>query len=200
MDRIAQYLIRKDPALKRVIDGRAPVRRYHEHDVYLSLLASIVSQQLSVKAADTIFRRFLDLFPDHYPHPERLLRKRSSTLRKAGLSRQKASYLKAVAAFAKRRGMDYSVLNRMSDRAIIELLTEIQGVGRWTVEMLLMFPLDRPDVFPADDLGIQRAMKSLYRLRVSGPRLKPRLERIAERWRPYRSIACKYMWQAQDDL
>jgi DNA-3-methyladenine glycosylase II len=151
-----------------------------------------------VKAADTIYDRFLELFPDQYPAPERLLLKRPQSLRKAGISRQKAGYLRNVAAFAQTEGMAYEKVHRMNDEEVIAYLTQIKGVGQWTVEMLLMFPLGRPDVLPVADLGIQQVMAKLYRLRVQGPKLKERMVEIADTWRPYRSVACKYLWRAKD--
>lgn len=197
MNAIARYLTDRDPVLATVIDGRPPPRYPRNRDIYVCLLESIVSQQLSVRAADTIYSRFIDLFPEQYPDPVLVLRKRPETLRKAGLSRQKAGYLRNVAAFARTGGMAYEKIHRMKDEEVIAYLTRIKGVGRWTVEMLLMFPLGRPDVLPVDDLGIQKAMATLYRLRVQGPRLKERMVRVAEAWRPYRSVACKYLWRAE---
>jgi DNA-3-methyladenine glycosylase II len=109
-------------------------------------------------------------------------------LRTAGVSRQKAGYLKSVARFELRHGFDHRRLRRMSDEDLVLHLTQIKGVGRWTAEMILMFPLNRPDVLPVDDLGLQNAMKKLYGLRG----------RVGECWRPWRSIACKYLWMWKD--
>lgn len=191
----ARYLAQRDPTLARIITTKDPFRLYADADAYLDLLQSVVSQQLSVRAADTIFRRFLDLFPRRNPTPARLLRLRMERLRSAGVSRQKAEYLKAVATFAQRGHLDSRLLQRMDDEQVIAHLTAIRGVGRWTAEMLLMFSLNRPDVFPVDDLGIQSAMRDLYKLRGDGPRFKARLGRIAETWRPHRTLACKYLWR-----
>lgn len=194
LGRAAQYLVDRDPVLARIVDRSEPFRRYDRPDLYLDLLESIVSQQLSVKAASTIFGRFLDLFPKRHPDPRRLARMTVTRLRAAGVSRQKAGYLKNVAVFALHGGLDHGRLHAMDDEAVVRHLTAIKGVGRWTVEMLLMFPLDRPDVFPADDLGIQSSMMKLYGLR-RGKRLKVRLARIAENWRPHRTLACKFLWR-----
>ncbi|WP_455221392.1 DNA-3-methyladenine glycosylase family protein, partial [Kaarinaea lacus] len=110
--------------------------------------------------------------------------------------RQKSSYIKNVATFAVQNdGLDYRRLNRLSDEELINHLTEIKGVGRWTVEMLLMFAMDRKDVFSCGDLGIQQAMKRLYQIDDNGRELKNRMYAIAENWRPYRTIVCKYLWQ-----
>jgi len=194
MTTAAQHLAARDAKLAGILAG-PPFKAYRRSDLYLDLLESILSQQLSVKAAATIFGRFLDLFPNRQPAPRRLLALRPEQLRAAGLSRQKAGYLHNVADFALRHAVSRAALRRLADEEVIALLTQIKGVGRWTVEMLLMFPLDRPDVFPVDDLGIQLAMKQLYGLRGQGPRLRKRMTVIADAWRPHRTLACKYLWR-----
>lgn len=197
---IIKHLVDKDRRLKPITQLCPYPKSRKNPDIYLSLLSSIVSQQLSVKAADTIFGRFLDLYPDRYPQPRQLLSTRIPRLRAAGLSQQKTQYLKNVAAFSlepfslKQGGLDYQELKRRTDNEIIEHLTQIKGVGQWTVEMLLMFPFDRKDVFPVDDLGIQQAIKKLYRLEHEGRELKQKMLSISDNWRPYRSIACKLLW------
>lgn len=195
-ERINLYLVDRDRRLKAVINACQFPRSRKNSDIYLALVSSIVSQQLSITAADAIYNRFLDLFVDRYPDPEEVIKARSRRLQKAGLSRQKSSYIKNVAMFALQNdGLDYHRLKRLSDEDLINHLTQIKGVGRWTVEMLLMFAMDRKDVFSCDDLGIQQAMKRLYRIEESGRELKSRMNAIAENWRPYRSIVCKYLWQ-----
>ncbi|MGD8566766.1 MAG: DNA-3-methyladenine glycosylase [Gammaproteobacteria bacterium] len=193
---IKSYLLDKDRRLKTVIESCRFPRARKNHDIYHGLLSSIVSQQLSVKAADTIFNRFLDIFDDRYPKPEHLADMDPRRLRNAGLSRQKVAYIKNVACFAMRDdGLNYQRLKKMTDEELIAYLTQIKGVGRWTVEMLLMFALDRRDVFSCDDLGIQQAMRALYRLNHDKRELKNRMLIIAENWRPYRTVVCKYLWQ-----
>ena len=134
-------LARRDPRLARIMKGRQPFRPPARPDPYRDLLQSIISQQLSVKAADTIFARFLDLFPRRRPTPARLVALSDVALRSAGVSRQKAGYLRNVAAFARTGGLRHARLCTYSDEQVIERLTAIKGVGRWTVEMLLMFTL-----------------------------------------------------------
>jgi len=189
-----QYLAARDARLAGILTG-PPFKAYRHSDLYLDLLEAILSQQLSGKAAATIFDRFLALFPRRQPTPRRLRAMSLERLRAAGLSRQKAGYLHNVAAFALRHDLSRAALRPFSDDEIVALLAQIKGVGRWTAEMLLMFPLDRPDVFPVDDLGIQLAMQQLYGLRSRGPRLRRRLTAIAEAWRPHRTLACKYLWR-----
>ncbi|HAD14344.1 MAG TPA: DNA-3-methyladenine glycosylase 2 family protein [Saprospirales bacterium] len=167
--------------------------------VYYDLLESIVSQQLSVKVADVIFKRFTALFSDQYPHPEKLLELEIDTLRSVGLSAQKAGYLQNVAKFALEHNLDAIEWHNKSDAEIIALLTQIKGVGTWTVQMLLMFTLGRPDIFPVDDLGIQQAMQRLFKIEEQNPRLlKQQMILHAEPWRPYRTIACRILWRWKD--
>lgn len=192
--RIIQYLVDRDRRLKNVVASCPFPRSRKNNDIYLALLSSIVSQQLSIKAADSIFNRFLDLYPDRYPKPAHLLKTRITRLRSAGLSQQKAQYLKNVADYALDGALNYDLLKKKSDNELIEHLTRIKGVGRWTVEMLLMFTLDRKDVFPLDDLGIQQSVKRLYALNHEGRELKQQMLVISENWKPYRSIVCKYLW------
>ncbi|MFD1316877.1 DNA-3-methyladenine glycosylase family protein [Namhaeicola litoreus] len=165
-----------------------------ETDIYQSLLRSIVSQQLSGKVADVIWKRFLDLF-DLYPEPEKLLNNDLIELRNAGLSFNKARYLQNVAEFSLQNDLSFEKLILLSDLEIIDLLTQIKGVGKWTAQMILMFPLDRPDVFPIDDLGIQQGIKRLYQLDEEKTELKKKMIEISECWRPYRSLASKYIWK-----
>ncbi|MBI3562347.1 MAG: DNA-3-methyladenine glycosylase 2 family protein [Gammaproteobacteria bacterium] len=194
-DYIKRYLIARDKKLTPLIESIAFPTARRNRDIYAVLLRSIISQQLSGKAADTIHARFLQLFPAQYPHPELLRKIPLTRLRRAGLSRQKAGYLKNIAKFSQDDDLSYAVLTRQSDAALIEHLTQIKGVGTWTVEMLLMFSLNRRDVFAVDDLGIQNAMRRLYRIDKQGKALRLTMQSIAERWRPYRTVVCKYLWQ-----
>ncbi len=152
--------LRKDKALKKIIDHIGGLKHRKSQDLYVSLMKAIVSQQLSVKAADTIWGRFLGLFKDGYPDPEKLLKMKDARLRGAGLSYQKAGYLKNIARFSLEETLDYKQLKSKTDDELVEYLVQIKGVGRWTVEMLLMFSLNRHDVFPKDDLGIQNGIKA----------------------------------------
>jgi len=166
-------------------------------NVYDGLLSSICSQQLSVKAAASIYGRFLDLF-DGDPSPDKLLAATVEQLRAVGLSYRKASYVHNVAAyFQQHQLIDYD-WSTMDDTAIIDRLTQIKGVGVWTVQMILMFELERPDVMPVGDLGIQNAMKKLYDLNTEKRQLENEMLEIAASWSPYRSIACRYLWQYYD--
>jgi len=164
-------------------------------DIYHSLLSSIVSQQLSTKVVKIIWNRFSDLFVDRYPDAESLLAKEHEVLRGIGLSNNKARYVKNVAEFYLENNMSFDYLQAKSDDEIIEYLTQIKGVGKWTVQMILMFPMDRPNVFPLDDLGIQNSMKNLYEIDLEKKELKMRMNEIATNWDPYKTLASKYLWK-----
>ncbi|PHN05642.1 DNA-3-methyladenine glycosylase family protein [Flavilitoribacter nigricans] len=167
-------------------------------DIYYNLIRAIVFQQLSGKAASTIHGRFIGLFPEAYPYPEPLLALDLPDLRAVGLSRQKATYIQNVAEFFQQENLIGKDLADMDDEAVIQYLTQIKGVGRWTVEMLLMFTLNRPDVLPLDDLGIQQAIQLLYGFEEKGRGLKQRMMEIAEPWRPYRTYASMFLWRWKD--
>lgn len=189
-----------DPKIAELIKNLPPIERNPEPDFYYTLLRSVVGQQLSVKAAATIFNRFLELFPGKYPNPEEVLLLLDEQLRGVGLSGQKTSYVRAVAEFKKSGKLEPEVISHLEDEELIKHLTHIKGVGRWTAEMLLMFALERPDVFPADDLGIQNAMKKRYGLTTEKKELRKQMFEIAETWKPYRTIASKYLWKSLDNM
>ncbi|GAB3864173.1 DNA-3-methyladenine glycosylase [Hymenobacter segetis] len=195
-----EHLSAADPILGTVIaNGRDIPPRPHE-DLYLALLRAIVGQQISTKAAAAIWKRFQSLFPpEGYPEPREVLALSEDELRAAGLSRQKAGYLKAIAEYNERGLLDYEHLTSLSEEAFTQHLTAIKGVGRWTAQMLQMFALDQPDVFAEGDLGVQNAMRKHYGLEETGRALQKRMILIAEPWRPYRSLACKYLWQSLDN-
>lgn len=188
-----------DPLLATIIPDIAfPDYGADNTDVYFGLLESITSQQLSVKAADTIFKRFLALFPNGYPNAELLVDTPHENLRSVGLSNQKAQYMRNTAAFFIEHQLFEKDWANYSDAEVIQTLSSIKGVGKWTVEMILMFVLRRPDVFPIDDLGVRQAMIRLYKVELEGKAQYQRLTEIAEAWRPYRTYACRYLWRWKD--
>ena len=191
------HLTAADPVLARLIAASPPIAPSPHNDLYLALLRAIVSQQISTKAAAAIWRRFQSLFlPDGYPEPRILLAMNEDELRAAGLSRQKTAYLRAIAEYNERGLLAYEHLANLSAEAFTQHLTQIKGVGRWTAQMLQMFALDQPDVFAEGDLGLQNAMRRLYGLEETGRALQKRMLLLAEPWRPYRTLACKYLWQS----
>jgi len=189
-----------DPIIANLIKTLAPIEHKPEADFYLTLLRSVVGQQLSVKAAATIYQRFINLFPSGYPNPEEVLLQPTELLRGVGLSGQKAGYVRAVAEFKLSGELEPEVISHLEDEALIKHLTKIKGVGRWTAEMLLMFALNRPDVLPLDDLGIQNAFKKHYNLTEEKKALQARMQEIAESWKPHRTLACKYLWRSLDNM
>lgn len=191
--------LKNDPILNEIIEKTPEYKKAFEFggDVYLALMESIVSQQISVKAADSIFERFLNLFDDKYPHAKHMVEMTTEELRSAGLSFQKINYMRNVAEFSLVNDISYDNLNKKTDEEIVELLTKIKGVGRWTVEMLLIFVLDRPDVFPIDDLVVRQKLIKAYSLDDTLPKkeLYRQIQEVANNWRPYRSLASKYLWR-----
>ena len=196
---IKQHLS-KDPILQPLIKNIILKERTAQKTVYEALIRSIVFQQLSGKAAGTIHQRFLALFDNNFPAPQQIQILTPETLRTAGLSRQKAGYVKNVADFFIDNQLIEKDWSTESDEAIIQQLTQIKGVGQWTVEMILMFTLKRMDVLPLDDLVIKNSMVEMYQVTEKGRALKKKLLEIAESWRPYRTAASLYLWQWQDTV
>lgn len=190
----------KDKKLARVIASHKPFQLKRRKNICLRLCASIMSQQLSVRVAEVIYKRFLLLYDGNEPTPEQIIATDFDTLRAIGLSNAKTRYVQNVARFAIENGMGEKQLSGMSNEEVINYLTAIKGVGRWTVEMLLMFTLGKPDVFAPDDLGIQNAMIRLYKLnREDKKKFREDMLRIAARWAPYRTYACLHLWHWKDN-
>lgn len=192
-----EHLRRADPVLARVIDAVGPFAPQLRRERFSALCRAIIFQQLAGAAAHTIYTRFVALFPGaRFPTPRRVIEAPETLLRGAGLSRQKIRYLKDLAAHVQSRALNFHRFPRMTDEEIIAELIGVNGVGRWTAEMFLMFNLGRPDVLPVDDLGFRNAVRRLYRMRKA-PDAK-RLRALAERWRPYRSAAVWYLWRSAE--
>lgn len=197
--KIIEHLRKDDVLYQAIVAMNTEIRSELSIDIYHALLSSIVSQQLSTKVARIIWNRFTGLFVDGYPEAESLLAKEHQVLRGIGLSNSKANYVKNVAEFNLSNDISFDNLQKKSDEEIIEYLTQIKGVGRWTVQMILMFPMDRPNVFPSNDLGIQNAMKKLYNIELEKKELIERMEAIALQWDPYKTMASKYLWKFKDN-
>lgn len=192
--------LKQDELLAPVIEQIALPDFNPTGDVYSSLIESIVSQQLSVKAADTIHNRLLDKMPHRKPHPEYILELSMEEMSAIGLSGQKSQYIKNVAQFSLENDLIEHHWHLMTDEEIIQFLSSIKGVGVWTVQMILMFTLDRPDVFPIDDLGIRQAVARLTGLDASQKTFKAEALQVAERWRPYRTYASRILWRFKDTV
>lgn len=190
--------LRKDPKLATILDGSLHELRLHKN-ISVRLMASIMSQQLSTKVAKVIFHRFLTLYNGKEPKPQQVLNTPFETLRGIGLSNAKVTYVQNVAQFCIDHKITDTKLQKMGNEDIIELLTQIKGVGKWTVEMLLMFSLGREDVFAVDDLGIQQAMCKLYKISAADKKkMKTRMLKISAAWTPYRTYACLHLWGWKD--
>lgn len=194
-----------DEKLAEVIEEVGPCKlRIHTpgkttpHEFFESLVESIVSQQLSVKASDTIYSRVLALGGGKLLAPKDLTAVPEETLRAAGLSGQKVRYIKDLCTKVADGSVNLTNLETLADEDVIERLRLVKGIGRWTAEMFLMFRLGRPDVLPIQDLGIQQGMKKLYKMRdVPTPE---KMVKVAKKWRPYRSIACWYLWRVHEKV
>ena len=164
------------------------------HEPFETLISSIIAQQLSVKAANTIEARVKTLTGKRH-RPEKLLSASHQDLRECGLSNRKVEYILGIAQAAHEKSLDFNVLANLDDREVIGELVRLRGVGQWTAEMLMIFSLGRMDVFSSRDVGLQRGMKSLFGEKASD---LPKMEKLAERWRPYRSVASWYLWKIVD--
>jgi len=190
----------KDKKLRKLIEDGEPHQLIKRTNICTYLCASIMSQQLSTKVAKVIHNRFLNLYGSTEPTPQQILDTPFETLRGIGLSNAKVGYVKNVAQFEIDFGIDHKKLHKMSNEEVIEYLIVIKGVGRWTIEMLLMFALGREDVFAVDDLGIQNAMIKLYKLDNSDKKkLREELLRLSGKWSPYRTYACVHLWRWKDN-
>jgi DNA-3-methyladenine glycosylase II len=195
-----ETLARADPVMAALVErlGRLSVearrRRRPPVDAYGMLLRSVIGQQLSVKAAATIYGRVLELFGGETPKPEALLEVEPERLREAGLSGRKVEYVRDLAAHVISGELELDRLDQLGDEEVIEEITAVRGFGVWSAQMFLIFFLDRPDVLPTGDLGIRRAVQVEYGL----PELPApaELTEIAEPWRPHRSLACIYLWES----
>ncbi|MCX6204696.1 MAG: DNA-3-methyladenine glycosylase 2 family protein [Bacteroidetes bacterium] len=191
--------LEKDRKLSKIVVESLPELTLHKN-IPIRLMASIISQQLSTKVAKVIFKRFLELYGGKEPSPAKVLATDPTVLRAIGLSNNKVGYLLNVASFCIEHKITDKKLLQMSNEEIIDLLTQIKGVGKWTVEMLLMFTLGREDVFAVDDLGIQQAMIRLYKLDNTDKKaLKEKMLQLSAKWSPYRTYACLHLWQWKDD-
>lgn len=201
-DQLAKAInhLSSDPVLAKTMQTTKVRPPQVQKDVYFVLMRSICGQQLSTKAAKTIWNRFLDLFENHYPSAEKLVSLDIITLRNAGLSHQKSAYMQNIAQFYLDGKLNEKLISAMDDESIIRHLTQIKGVGKWTVQMLLMFSLGRENVFPIDDLGIRQGMIRLYNLDLQGKDLSLKLQEIAESWQPFCTYACNLVWDFKDGV
>ncbi len=189
----------KDKKLKKIIELQEPFVLAKRKNVYLHLCYSIMSQQLSTKVADVFHRRFLQLYAGKEPSAQQISVTPFETLRGIGLSNAKANYVLNVSNFFIDEKITDAMLYKMSNEEVIKYLTQIKGVGQWTVEMILMFTLGREDVFAVDDLGIQQAICKLYKIDAADKKaMKEKMLFVSKKWSPYRTYACRYLWGWKD--
>lgn len=190
-----QYLIQKDPYLKPLLEKHKEVSISLSEDYFVSLVGTIVAQQLSSKVANVIYQR-LETLCHHEITAEKIMQCDDEALRSIGLSYQKIKYVKSVASHMLDGTVHFDDLEQMSDQAIIDMLTQIKGIGVWSAQMFLMFSLGRQDVFSVLDLGLRNAVKKVYQ---NQDLTAAEIEKISETWKPYRSIASFYLWHAWDN-
>lgn len=201
--RAKRALAQADPTLARIIRNHPGVALVSRGDAFATLARSIVGQQISVKAADAVWGRLTQACPELAPRA--LLRKRAATLRACGLSERKVEYLRDLAEHFASGRVDPRRLAALDDEEVIERLTDIRGIGRWTAEMFLIFNLLRPNVLPLDDLGLLKAISMHYLDGASTQALlkregRVRIERLAAPWAPWRSVATWYLWRSLDPV
>jgi DNA-3-methyladenine glycosylase II len=197
--RAMAHLKKADPVMKKLVQvfGDCSLGQEASQDSLLSaLVKAIIFQRISIKAASTVYGRFLALYPKGFPTAKMILRTPDQDLRAIGLPMAKVSYLKDLAQHVLADLPEMPELIQRSDAEIVQRLTEIKGIGEWSVQMLLMFQLQRWDVLPIGDVGIQLAMRDLYNL-DRNPK-KRQMEEIAAPWQPYRTIGCWYLWRSRD--
>jgi len=202
-DEALEHLRAADEVMARLIDEHGPLdiearRRDRPADAYGALLRSIVGQQLSTAAARTIYGRMIALFDGNAPSPQQLLDADPDAIRAAGLSRPKIAYLRSLAEHVLSGELELDRVGELSDEEVTRDVTAVKGLGRWTADMFLIFHLGRPDVLPVGDLGVRRAVERLYGLETLPS--AEELERLGERWRPYRSLASLYLWHSLDNV
>jgi DNA-3-methyladenine glycosylase II len=197
-----EQLRASDPVMRRLVDEHGPLdeeerRRGRPLEPYGALVRSIVGQQLSTKAARSIYERLTALFDGRTPTPAELLAADPEDVRSVGLSRPKVAYLRSLAEHVESGELELARLSELPDEEVTEQLTAVKGLGQWTADMFLIFHLGRPDVLPVGDLGVRRAVERVYGL----PDLPDaaQLTEIGEPWRPHRSLASLYLWRSLDN-
>ncbi len=193
------HLSRHDPVMKRLI-AQYPVPMFTPHtNYYHELVDSIISQQLSVKAACTIEARFRGLFGDRYPEPHEIIDRDIEELRSVGLSRPKARYITDLAQHILDGRIEFAHIQELSNDEIIAELTQVNGIGEWTAHMFLLFCMARLDVLPVGDLGIRNAVTLQYQLDHTATPDDVRRIAAERQWHPYESVACRYLWLSLDN-
>lgn len=191
--------LKKDIKLKSILDHEIALPGKSK-DTFLYLVTAIIAQQLATKVAQILEKRFISLFEGKKPSPKMVLEKSVLELRSIGLSQKKVEYIFNVAHFFIENKVNSKKINQMTDEEVIEYFCSIKGIGRWTVQMLLIFGLGREDVFARDDLGIQKAMIKIFKISFGSKKdFLLKIEKISSKWTPYRTYACLYLWKSLED-
>jgi len=187
-------VLKKDPKLARIINivGKYQITTINNH--YESLIEAIITQQLAGSAAKAISKRFRSLYGKRFPKPIDVLKTSDSKLRKTGLSWMKVTYIKELSKNLESKKLKLRSFSKLSDEEVVEQLTQVKGIGRWTAEMFLIFSLGRMDVLPVGDLGLRKGVQ-LYESSSELPNAAE-IEKLAEKWRPYRTVATWYLWKS----
>lgn len=185
--------LKSDPVMASLVKRHGDIVWGSSASLFEDLVESIISQQLSGKAAKTIFGRFKDLYGNSFPTPKEILSTPHEKLRSVGLSNAKAKYVKSLSEFVDSGELILPELKNKNDEEVIAELTKVKGIGRWTAEMILIFSLRRPDVFSMGDLGLKKAVSNLYKVDIKDVK---KIEIISRAWSPYRSLACRYLWKS----
>jgi DNA-3-methyladenine glycosylase II len=186
--------LKRDPKFAKIIKQVGPYNVKISRNRYQSLVEAIVTQQLAGSAAKSIIMRFRNLYDSSFPKPIDVINTHHAKLRATGLSRMKVSYIKELSIKIENKEVNLRTISKLNDDKIIDILTKVKGIGRWTAEMFLIFSLGRQDVLPVDDLGLKKGIQLMFSLNKL-PDVK-QVEKIAIKWRPYRTVATWYLWKS----
>ncbi len=196
---MSNILLSSDLVMKKLIkkhDLQPITKSFGEDKLFRDIVESIISQQLSVKASDTIYKRFLFLFGNKFPTPVEIIKKSDDDIRGCGISYSKIKYIKGVAQAISDKSINLDGLHDLTDEEVVDALVALKGIGRWTAEMLLIFSLAREDIFSLGDIGLRNAVARLYNV---GRDDLESIEKISTTWSPYRSLASRYLWKSLDN-
>lgn len=188
--------LKKDKRLKEIIEKYELPIWNTKVNLFEDIIESIINQQLSGKAAATIFGRFKKLFKNKFPKPQQILKVPDEKIRECGISYPKIKYIKGICQAIVDKSLNIKKISTLSDEEVIVELTKLKGVGRWTAEMILIFSLKRPDVFSTGDLGLRTAVSKLYKIKRENIK---EIEKLSLKWTPFRSLAARYLWKSLDN-
>jgi len=194
IDKKAVKFLKKDPKFAKIIMQVGDYNVKITKNRYQSLVEAIISQQLSGSAANSIIKKFRKLYKSKFPKPRDVIKTSDSKLRTTGLSKMKIVYIKELSKKIESKELNMRKISTQSDEQVIEVLTDVKGIGRWTAEMFLIFSLGRLDILPVGDLGLKKGIQSMYSLKELPE--KEQIEQLAESWKPYRTVATWYLWKS----